>query len=157
MKSIASRIAMAAIAISLILTCCAHRGQSIVVAQQHTPVAVTRMYTGADGLSHFEQVNVKFSPVAGGPPTNEQSESVKVSSSYIVRVAPGVVEGWHNADARRYVIPISGRGEVEVSAGQKFSVEPGRIYIAEDLTGKGHTFRVVGGDDWVALFVDFTP
>jgi hypothetical protein len=112
------------------------------------------MYTGADGLSHVEQVNVKFSPVAGAPPTNEQSESVKVASSYIVRVAPGVVEGWHNADARRYVVPISERAEVEVAGGQKFSAEPGRIYIAEDLTGKGHTFRVVGGDDWVALFVN---
>jgi hypothetical protein len=157
MKSIASQVAMVVVAISIILTWYAHRGQSTVVAQQYTPLGVTRMYTGADGLSHVEQVNVKFSPVAGSPATTEQSESVKVASSYIVRVAPGVVEGWHNADARRYVIPISGRAEVEVSGGQKFSAEPGRIYIAEDLTGKGHTFRVVGGDDWVALFIEFAP
>jgi hypothetical protein len=26
--------------------------------------------------------------------------------------------------------------------------------LAEDLTGKGHTFRVLGESDWVALFVD---
>ena len=157
MKSIASRVAIVVVAISLILAWCAHRGQSIVAAQQHTPLEVTRMYTGADGLSHVDQVNVKFSPVAGAAPTNEQSEPVKVTRSYIVRVAPGVFEGWHNADARRYVIPISGRAEVEVAGGQKFSAEPGRIYIAEDLTGKGHTFRVVGGDDWVALFIEFAP
>ncbi|MGB7438435.1 MAG: hypothetical protein WBR26_15895 [Candidatus Acidiferrum sp.] len=154
MRSIAGRVVLVAATLSLILTWCAHRGR-IVAAQQHTPLAVTHLFTGTDGLSHVEQVNVRFSPVPGAPPIVEQSESVKVSSSYIVRLAPGFFEGWHNADARRYVIPISGRAEVEVAGGQKISVEPGRICIAEDLTGKGHTFRVVGADDWVALFVEF--
>jgi hypothetical protein len=154
MRSIAGRVVLVAVTISLILTCYAHRGQTV-VAQQHTPLAVTRLYTGADGLSHVEQVNVKFSPVDGAPPTVEHSKSVQVSSSYIVRLATGFFESWHNADARRYVIPISGLAEVEVAGGEKISVQPGRIYLAEDLTGKGHTFRVVGADDWVALFVEF--
>jgi hypothetical protein len=56
---------------------------------------------------------------------------------------------------RRYLIPISGKAEVEVAYGEKFSVVPGGIYIAEDLTGKGHKFRVVGDEDWVAPFVTF--
>jgi hypothetical protein len=157
MKSIAGRVAMVAVASALILTWCAYRGQSTVAAQQRRPLTITRMYTGTDGQSHVEQVNVKFPPEGGVPPTTEQTDPVKVTSSYIVRAAPGVVESWHNADTRRYVIPISGRAEVEVAGGQKFSAEPGRIYIAEDLTGKGHTFRVVGGDEWVALFVEFAP
>jgi hypothetical protein len=33
-------------------------------------------------------------------------------------------------------------------------VEPGSILIAEDLTGKGHTFRVVGDKDWAAVFIE---
>jgi broad specificity polyphosphatase/5'/3'-nucleotidase SurE len=157
MKSIAIRVSMVAVAISLIFTWSAHRAQSVVAAQQHTPLALTRIYTGADGQSHAEQVNVNFPAVAAASPTNGQSEPVKVTSAYIARVAPGFVEGRHNADTRRYVVPVSGRAEVEVGGGQKFSVDPGRIYIAEDLTGEGHTFRVVGGDDWVALFVEFAP
>jgi hypothetical protein len=157
MKSIAIRVSMVAVAISLIFTWSAHRAQSVVAAQQHTPLALTRMYAGADGQSHVEQVNVNFPAVAAASPTNEPSAPVKVTSAYIVRVAPGFVEGRHNADARRYVVPVSGRAEVEVGGGQRFSVDPGRIYIAEDLTGEGHTFRVVGGDDWVALFVEFAP
>lgn len=32
---------------------------------------------------------------------------------------------------------------------------PGQLYLAEDLTGKGHAFRVVGNQEWVALFVNF--
>jgi hypothetical protein len=155
MRTIAGRIILMAVAVALILSWYAHRGQSVVAAQQRAPLTATRMFTGADGLSHVEQVDVKFSPVAGAPATAEQSEPVKASKSYIVRLAPGFFEDWHNADARRYVLPISGRAEIEVAGGQKFSAEPGQICIAEDLTGKGHTFRVVGTDDFVALFVDF--
>jgi hypothetical protein len=155
MKSITSRLVMVAVTMSIFLMWSVYYGQSIVVAQQPKSVEVTRMYTGADGLSHIDQVNVKFPPGASAAPTTEESESVKVTRSYIVRAAPGAVEGWHNADARRYVVPVSGRTEVEVAGGRKFMVEPGRIYIAEDVTGKGHTFRVVGDQDWVALFVGF--
>jgi hypothetical protein len=147
MRSIAGRIILVAAAVALILAWYAHRGQSVVAAQQRAPLTATRLYT--------EQVDVKFSPVAGAPATVEQSEPVKTSKSYIVRLAPGFFEDWHNADARRYVAVISGRAEIEVAGGQKFSAEPGQICIAEDLTGKGHTFRVVGTDDFVALFVDF--
>ena len=59
MRSIAGRVVLVAVTISLILTWYAHRGQTV-VAQQHTPLAVPRLYTGADGLSHVEQVNVNF-------------------------------------------------------------------------------------------------
>jgi hypothetical protein len=157
MRSIASRIVLVTFAGFFLFMGYAHRGQSIVLAQTHTPVTVTRLYTGVDGLTHVEQVNVTLSPVAGSPATVEHSESVKASTAYVVRLAPGYFHDWGNADKRRYVIPISGKAEIEVSGGQKVSIEPGRIYLAEDLTGKGHTFRVVGADDWVALFVDFAP
>ena len=52
------------------------------------------------------------------------------------------------------MITISGRSEIEVAGGQKLIARPGQVVLAEDLTGKGHTFRVLGESDWVALFVD---
>ncbi|MGB8540248.1 MAG: hypothetical protein WCD49_01300 [Candidatus Acidiferrales bacterium] len=155
MTSIATRAVLMALPISLMLGWYAHRSQSTVAAQKRAAVKATRLYTGADGLSHVEQVDVKFFPVTGAPVTAEESEHVKTAKSYVVRLAPGFFEDWHNADVRRYVVPISGRAEIEVAGGEKFSAETGRIYLAEDLTGKGHTFRVAGANDWVALFVDF--
>jgi hypothetical protein len=155
MRSGVARLALAAVTISLLLLFYCHRGPNIVVAENHTPVTITRLYAGDDGLSHVEQVEVKFSPVAGAPPTVGQSDPVKTTSSYLVRLAPGFFESWHNADKRRYVVTISGRAEIEVAGGQKFLAEPGKIALAEDLSGKGHTFRVVGSEDWVAVFVEF--
>lgn len=155
MRSIACRLALTVVRISLLLLFYSYSGQRIVVAQNHSPVTITRLYTGDDGLSHVEQVEVKFSPVAGAPPAVGQSDPVKTASSYVVRLAPGFFESWHNADKRRYVLTLSGRAEIEVAGGQKFIAERGKIVLAEDLTGKGHTFRVLGTEDWVAVFVEF--
>ena len=56
MRSIASRVVVAAVASGLVVMWYAHRGQSVVAAQSHTPVTATRLYTGADGLTHAEEV-----------------------------------------------------------------------------------------------------
>jgi hypothetical protein len=120
------------------------------------PAMATRLFTGADGLSHFEQVEMRLSPLTGLPGF-EYSEPVKAARSFVVRVPPGYFHDFHNADARRYVIPVSGVAEIELSGGGKVSVEAGRIYIVEDLSGKGHRFRVIGDQDWVGVFVDFAP
>jgi hypothetical protein len=125
--------------------------QHIVHAQ--APMKAMRLFTGPDGLSHVEPTEIKL--VSRTEVPGEQSEPVKAAQSYIVRLQPGSFESWHNAGSRRYVVSVSGRAELELSGGGKAQIEPGQIWIAEDLTGKGHTFRVVGDQPWVAMFVDF--
>jgi hypothetical protein len=127
------------------------RLQRIVHAQE--PMKTMRLFTAADGLSHIESTEIKLISRTGVP--GEQSEPVKAAQSYVVRLQPGYFSSWHNADARRYVIPVSGRAELELSGGGRALIEPGNIWIAEDLTGKGHTFRVLGDQEWIAVFVDF--
>jgi quercetin dioxygenase-like cupin family protein len=124
------------------------------MAQEHAPLTITRLYTGADGVSHFERVPAKFSPAPDASQGVEQSEPLLTTKSYLVRCAPGFFSDWHNADVRRYVITISGRAEIEITGGQKFIAQPGDVAFAEDLTGKGHIFRVIGNTEWVAMFVD---
>jgi quercetin dioxygenase-like cupin family protein len=85
----------------------------------------------------------------------ERSAAQKVSDAYVVRAPPGMFEDWHNADKKRYIVVISGEAEITTTGGEKASIVPGQIYLAADLTGKGHTFRVVGKQQWVALFVNF--
>lgn len=128
------------------------RGQNSESApsSQKRPVMATRLYTGPDGQSHIDQLPI----VLQGAPVAE-STPLKMSDAYVVRAAPGMFESWHNADKKRYIVVISGEAEVTTTSGEKAKIVPGQIYIAEDLTGKGHTFRVVGSTDWVALFVNF--
>jgi quercetin dioxygenase-like cupin family protein len=73
----------------------------------------------------------------------------------VLHGAPGMFEPWHNADRKRYIVVISGEAEVTTTSGEKAKIVPGQVYLAKDLTGKGHSFRVVGNQEWVALFVNF--
>jgi hypothetical protein len=120
---------------------------SVVIAQAHKSVFMTRLYTGPDDQTHAEEVELKFVP---GTPA-EVSKLMPVTLSELHRTAGGSVDDWHRAPRRQYVITLSGRGEIEVAGGKKISVGPGSIDLVEDTTGKGHITKVVGAEDRVTL------
>ena len=120
---------------------------SVVIAQAHKPVFMTRLYTGSDNQTHAEEVELKFTP---GSPA-EVSHLMPVTGSELHRTGGGSVEDWHRAPRRQYVITLSGHGEIEVAGGKKVSVGPGSIDLVEDTSGKGHITKVVGTEDRVTL------
>ena len=124
---------------------------SHVAAQRHVTTTITRLYTGADLLSHAEDTEVAWRPAQLRPELNE-SESVKVTAAQFLRWPRGFVWEGHPASRRQYVIIVSGRGEVDV-VGRKVPLAPGRVLLAEDVTGKGHTTRVGADEDLVMLVV----
>jgi quercetin dioxygenase-like cupin family protein len=144
MSSAASRF----VAISLMAAA------SFVVAQRRTSLAITRLYTGADGEAHAEraEMNMRSSGQRAGL---DESVPQKVSGAQFFRWPAGYVWEWHTAARKQYVVTISGRGEVEVAGGNKFPLNPGSVVLAEDVTGKGHTTRVLGSEDLVLLLIPF--
>jgi hypothetical protein len=124
--------------------------RDVAIAATRTPVVATRIFTGPDGLTHAEQIDVKLAP--GGAST-ELSEMIKVGGLQFRRQAPNYFQDWHPAPRRQYVITLSGRGEIELTGGQKIPLGPGHILLAEDVTGKGHISRGVGSDDRISLFI----
>jgi quercetin dioxygenase-like cupin family protein len=125
-----------------------HLGElNVVFAQTHKPLMITHLYTGPDNQTHAEEVELKFTP--GNPA--EVSKMMPISSAELHRTAGGIVDDWHRAPRRQYVITLSGHGEVEVAGGKKVSMGPGHIDFVEDTTGKGHITKVVGAEDRVTL------
>ena len=57
---------------------------------------------------------------------------------------PGRFSDWHNAPRRQYIITLSGEGEIGLEDGTTRRLRAGDVNLAEDMTGKGHTTRVVG-------------
>ncbi len=123
-----------------------------VAAQRHETTTITRLYTGADGQSHAEDVEVAWRPAKLRADLSD-SEPVKVSAAQFLRWPRGFVWQGHPASTRQYVIIVSGRGEVDVVGGKNVRLTPGRILLAEDVTGKGHTTRVGPDEDLVMLLV----
>lgn len=114
------------------------------------PVHITRLYTGPDGKTHAEAIEVKFEAPGGG---NDVYKFLGNAGAELRRSPPGRVADWHNAPRRQYVITLSGHGEIELEGGKIISVGPGDIELAEDLTGKGHITRTVGNEDRVTIAI----
>src|SRR6516225_128263 len=143
MKSRATLFTSAAVAVLLVLLASAQTGG----AEKHKPLMMTRLYTGSDGQTHFEETEAKFT--AGG--NNEVFKLMAITGAELHRAAPGTVIDWHTAPRRQYVITLSGQAEIEVAGGKKITVGPGHIDLVEDTTGKGHITRVTGNEERVTL------
>ena len=140
----------AVVGICGIALCGAYAAGRASATQDKAPMRLTRIYASADGQSHAEDVDVKFG-VADALGLM-QSEALSSGSVNFVRFPPNFLETWHHAHARRFVITLSGKGEIELSDGHKVALEAGHVLLTEDLTGKGHIARALTAD-WTALFV----
>jgi hypothetical protein len=156
MKLLATRLVVPCMVVGLATVWASHRHGTLAAqarpaaqtpaaaANLRPPFIVTDMYTGSDGLTHLRTKELK------------NGELEKAAAVVVSRIAanPPRPSDWHNAPWRRYVLPLSGRFEVEVSYdGTIKSFGPGDILLAEDVTGKGHKTRAVGGD-CVWMFVE---
>ncbi len=109
------------------------------------PMAFVRCYTGADGQSHFEDLDLL-------PPDMERSIEQTAHSITFTRSPNGRFSDWHNAPRRQYAIFLSGgQMEVVIGDGTTRRFGPGDAVLFEDLTGQGHTSRSVGGDRLTAI------
>ena len=145
MRSIPKRLAVVALVGAFFLTWRANTDQDVAVAQTRKPIMMTRIYTGPDGLSHAEEIEMKLNGNA--------TEMIKATGVEFSRRLPSNSNDWHTGPRRQFVITLSGRGEIEVAGGQKIAVGPGHINLIEDTTGKGHITRNLGPEDRIAITI----
>ena len=125
-----------------------------VSSQSQARTIVTRLYTGADGQSYAEDTEVAWRPAKLRAELSD-SAPVNVTGAQFLRWPRGFVWSGHPASKRQYVIIVSGRGEVDVAGGKKVALAPGRVLLAEDVTGNGHVTRIGPDEDLVMLLVPF--
>jgi len=111
---------------------------------------ITRVYTGTDDRSHFEEIDVAFESREdfGLFTLPEPAKAV-----FFREIPPGYLYPWHTAVCREYVIVIEGTVEIETGTGGKRVFRRGDVLLFEDLTGQGHRTRVVGRKVWRQVFV----
>ncbi|HZA21380.1 MAG TPA: hypothetical protein VFA32_02050 [Dehalococcoidia bacterium] len=99
-------------------------------------MAIYRLYSGDDGESHMEKLELDSHP---------DLTNLHGAKGVVFRSAePGRFSDWHNAPRRQYIITLSGEAEIGLGDGSVQRLGPGDVNMAEDLTGRGHTTRVVG-------------
>lgn len=97
---------------------------------------IARLYTGDDGETHVEFMDLSTHPELGAL---QKAVGIQFRSA-----PPGNFIDWHPAPRRQFVITISGEVEIGLGDGAVHRFGPGHVNLAEDLTGRGHTTRVVG-------------
>ena len=112
---------------------------------------MTRVYHGTDGQTHFKDIDWTTTPTAGGAYMRTDTRQAGITMFAIQ--PPGFFADWHPAPSRRLVIMVSGAAEVGVSDGETRSINAGDVILFEDIDGPGHTMRVIGNEDRVALNV----
>ena len=101
---------------------------------------ITRIYTGSDGKSHFEDIDIALEAEEA---VGRRSERMKATEILFRELDAGLKYDWHNAPRRQFVITLEGEGEIEIGDGTRRRFKPGDILLAEDTTGQGHISRVV--------------
>ena len=97
-----------------------------------------RLYTGSDGQSHIEPIDLSQHP--------EWGKGLAVTQISFRESPVGQFQDWHPAPRRQFVIILSGQLEIGLGDGSKHRFGPGDARLVEDTTGQGHTTAVYGNE-----------
>ena len=99
-----------------------------------------RLFSGDDGKSHME---CDYSP----------PESMDASAIVFRKHQSGHFIDWHIAPKRQFIITLEGQVEIGLGDGSVFNLGAGDIMLAEDVSGQGHTTRVIGDSDRISIAI----
>lgn len=110
----------------------------------------TRMYSDPGGETHFEDVDVPANSIGGA---SSLSDIFPVKGMQFRHTRPDYDLDFHNAPRRQFIVNLTGGVEIEVSDGEVRRFEAGTVFLAEDVTGKGHKSRALDGKERFSLFI----
>jgi hypothetical protein len=106
-----------------------------------------RIYTDVDECSHFEERRVGLGVHDYAPPAwpLNVSEAKSAEKFLFLELPAGWFGDWHPTPVRQWFVFMSGVCEFEVEDGQRCLRKAGDVLLLEDLSGKGHLVKVIGG------------
>ena len=110
---------------------------------------VARLYTGDDGESHFEELDLPYEKIREAENTAMQA----ATGIQFRRNPPGHFSDFHVAPRRQYIITLEGAVGDRSGRRRHARVRPGDVMLADDLTGRGHTTGVHGDQTRVSIAI----
>ena len=115
---------------------------------------ITRFAAAPDGGSQFVELDLAIdnaSTDAWGN-TSRRSATLPAQSAMVTEMPEGLYQDWHPASRRQLLFILSGMLEIETSDGTKCRCGSGEVFLADDVSSRGHRSRTIGGPARV-LFV----
>lgn len=111
---------------------------------------VVRVFTGDDGESHFEDVDIELDAQGG---IGRLSKLIRGAGVMFREVSGAYDLDFHTAPRRQFVVNLRGSVDITIGSGETRRLDSGDILLAEDTTGHGHKSRAVDGQPRTCLFV----
>ena len=116
----------------------------------HTVIRCVRLFTGADEQSH---VQIGHIDLARGRNDDLVSSAIASTRVTVEETASGGALAWHTAPVRQLVVTLTGTLLFITRDGEEFTLAPGDVLLAEDTTGSGHQWKLVGDDPWRRIYI----
>ena len=111
---------------------------------------IHNLFKDADGESHFRDIEVEwveernFSKLSRRLPAN----------GIIFRETSGDYDlDWHPAPRRQYIVNLDAAVQITASDGESRIIGAGEVILVEDISGKGHLSKAVGGKMRRSIFI----
>ena len=103
------------------------------------------MYSDDNEVSHWEEIALDKVP--------SWTQGIDVTQIRFSSREPGVMQDWHPAPQRQFVVILSGQLEIGFEDGTTKVFGPGDARLVEDITGKGHTTVAIGNEPCITATV----
>jgi quercetin dioxygenase-like cupin family protein len=113
-------------------------------------IRCVRMWTGEDGDSLFEE---GWIDLAQGMRGDSVGKAVPVVELSFQETRLGGSYEWHQDPVPRFVITLSGTLEFTTKSGATFTIHPGDVLLAQDNSGTGHQWKLIGDEPWRRAYV----
>jgi hypothetical protein len=111
---------------------------------------IHNIYVDDAGETHWRDVEVEWA---------EETRSGKLSkrlpaTGIIFRQTRGDYDlDWHPAPRRQYIVNLDAGVRITASDGESREIGAGEVILVEDISGKGHLSKSVGGQIRHSIFV----
>lgn len=113
-------------------------------------IRCVRMWTGPDGNSLFEEGTIELTEGVRGDFVGKAIAAREISFQ---ETGSGGSYAWHQDPVPRFVLTLSGTLEFETKSGATFIIRPGDVLLAQDNSGSGHKWRLIGEEPWRRAYV----
>ncbi|NWB45356.1 hypothetical protein [Pseudomonas gingeri] len=104
-----------------------------------------KLCTGADNNSHVLEGTI------------DQHMRNDVTAIHFKQTPAHASFDWHKDPEPQYVMTLSGTLAFVTKTGEKFTLHPGEVLVAEDNTGSGHRWNLVDDQPWRRGYVVLKP
>ena len=111
---------------------------------------IHHLFVDKQGESHFEDMEIPYIETGKA---GKLSARLPATGIIFREVAPDYDLDWHPAPRRQYIINLDAGVQITASDGEARTIGAGEVVLVEDITGKGHLSKSVGGKMRRSIFV----